>query len=159
MTITKNEISPELAKIRDEKCPVDLHFRKECDENSFRCGAKISWKEGFNDAVPLTRQRTIGELAARAPEFDFHRIQSRWHELNTKCPLQPSDILVARIVREELRQMSLHYEAVIEKLKANLKTRNRTNELEALIKGHMEAMRPLLDEWTELRKQNGTENT
>lgn len=38
-----------------------------------------------------------------------------------------------------------------EELRLKLKQSDRKLELESLIKGHMEAMRPLLDEWSALK--------
>lgn len=54
------------------------------------------------------------------------------------------------------RQFSAHEIAVVLQSIHDqaLATRPRVDQLESLIAGHMEAMRPLLDEWTNLKKES-----
>lgn len=48
-----------------------------------------------------------------------------------------------------------HIEAT-ENLISQVSNRNRLRDLESLITGHIDAMRPLLTEWHELRNKRGT---
>lgn len=119
MTTTKNEIPPELVKIRDERCPSDLNFRKECDENSFRCGAKISWKEGFNDAFHLGRQFERDELAKQSTEFDQLRIERAMTISKIEDDKQRETII--DVAKWQHQQTSLAFEAKIAKLEEKLR--------------------------------------
>lgn len=49
----------EINKIRDDLCPANLHWRKECDDDQFKCGAKLSWKEGFDAAAKLMKDEAL----------------------------------------------------------------------------------------------------
>jgi len=40
-----------LCEIRDKLRPKDLNFRPECGD--YKCGASVSWEEGFDAAVEL----------------------------------------------------------------------------------------------------------
>lgn len=44
-----------------ESCPNDLHFREEC-EDEYRCGAGVSYREGFRSGVAWARENPNDEM-------------------------------------------------------------------------------------------------
>lgn len=59
-------MSDKVKRIRNDMCPPDLHFRKECD--NLKCGARVSWKEGFDSAWTI-HEKLVAPLL-EALEFE-----------------------------------------------------------------------------------------
>ena len=59
---------------RDELRPKDLHFRPECDSDLFKCGAHVSWNEGFSAGV----EACIGALRKDDADVYDYTDPSEW---------------------------------------------------------------------------------
>jgi hypothetical protein len=66
---TRDKIPESLEDPAETFCPRDLNFREECDE--FRCGAKLSWKEGFLAGAEYERARIVSLLRSEETKKEW----------------------------------------------------------------------------------------
>ncbi len=70
----------------ETECPRDLNFRKECDWDTMKCGAKVSWKEGY-----------LAGFRARDELLDQFRVQIAQSILVMEAAIKERDTLKAEL--------------------------------------------------------------
>jgi len=91
-----------------EQCPNDLHYRKECDDSMFKCGANLSWREGFVQGragmVPATElQKYQNSSVAWMEQCKHHAEEIRILNENIEVLKTTSKALAATAVEDAVR--------------------------------------------------------
>lgn len=68
-------LSPEAQAKMEELRPKDIHFRPECDSDLFKCGAHVSWKEGFQAGYAFAREEYAVQKVYRVWTNSHHHLQ------------------------------------------------------------------------------------